>query len=169
MTFFIKLILLFLVLTGPSAAQVPANEDASKGTSGLPLPRFAALHTDEINLRTGPGTRYPIEWIYVREGLPLEITAEFEIWRRVRDWEGSEGWLHKSALTGKRTLIVTGGTRTVYEDTDETSAPKARVEQGAIGSLLGCEASWCQVKFGDINGYMPKTSFWGVYNNETFN
>lgn len=169
MTIFLRLILLFFALTGTSAAQTPATEDASKGASGLPLPRFASLHTNEINLRTGPGTRYPIEWVYVREGLPIEITAEFEIWRRVRDWEGSEGWVHKSALTGKRTLIVIGGTRSIYEDTNETSAVKARVEQGAIGFLLGCELTWCQVKFGDINGYMPKTFFWGVYNNETFN
>lgn len=162
--------LFFLVLSGHSLAQNGAiPNDQGNGASGLPLPRFASLHTNEINMRTGPGTRYPIEWVYVREGLPVEITAEFEIWRRIRDWEGSEGWVHKGALTGKRTLIVTGSKTSVYEDTDQTSAVKAHVEPGVIGQVLACEAVWCKVRFDDINGYMPKTAFWGVYSNETFN
>lgn len=170
MTFLPTFLLVFFALVGAASAQ-PASPDeqAAVGSSGLPIPRFASLHADEANMRTGPGTRYPIEWVYVREGLPVEITAEFEIWRRVRDWEGSEGWVHKSVLTGKRTLIVTGQTRQVYEEMDDKSAVKAHVEQGVIGALLGCGPEWCKVKFDDINGYMPKSAFWGVYANETFN
>ncbi len=163
------LLFLFLAVGGIGTTQAQAAENSGTGVTGLPLPRFASLHADEINMRTGPGTRYPIEWVYVREGLPVEVTAEFEIWRRVRDWEGSEGWIHKSALTGKRTLIVTGQTRQVYEEMDEQSAVKAHVEPGVIGHLLSCSPDWCKVKFDDINGYMPKSAFWGVYANETFN
>lgn len=169
MTFSSRFFLVLLALTGLLGPQQTRAEDNNTGTSsGFPLPRFASLHSNEINMRTGPGTRYPIEWVYLHEGLPVEITAEFDIWRRVRDWEGSEGWVHKSGLTGRRTLIVTGGLQNVYEDTDEKSAVKAHVEQGAIGQLISCEPAWCKVKFDDINGYMPKTSFWGVYSNETF-
>lgn len=97
-------------------------ENAGTGASGLPLPRFASLHTDEINLRTGPGTRYPIEWVYVREGLPVEVTAGIRDLAPCSGLGRFRGWLHKSALTGKRTLIITGQTRQVYEEMDEKSA-----------------------------------------------
>lgn len=167
---YIRFLTIALCLSFALAHGSAHADEASAGTAtGLPLPRFASLHADKINMRTGPGTRYPIEWVYVREGLPVEITAEFDIWRRVRDWEGSEGWVHKSGLTGRRTLIVTGGQQSIYDDTDENAAVNARVESGAIGQILGCERTWCKVRFNDINGFMPKTAFWGAYSNETFN
>jgi len=166
---FFSAFLALLLLVWPSWAQSQQNDDDTKGASGFPLPRFASLHTDEANMRTGPGTRYPIEWVYVREGLPVEITKEFDIWRRIRDWEGSEGWVHKNALTGKRTIIITGGTKDIHKDTDASSPVLAHVEQGGIGRLLSCEQLWCQVRFDNIKGYMPKTDFWGAYQEETFN
>lgn len=162
------LLSLFIGLTAPVAAEQEGEEELSKGGSGLPVPRFAALHADEVNLRTGPGTRYPIDWVYLRQGLPLEITAEFDIWRRVRDWEGSEGWVHKSALTGKRALIVTGGLRNIYKSDDQTSGLAAQVESGAIGHIVSCRPVWCKVKFDHVKGYMRKADFWGTYPNETF-
>lgn len=162
-------LLFSLALTTSAWAQSPSNEeDITKGSSGLPLPRFASLHSDLVNLRTGPGTRYPIEWVYVREGLPVEITKEFDIWRRVRDWEGSEGWVHKSALSGKRTAIVTGGTHALYKDSSNTSEVVAKIEAGAIGRIESCEAAWCEIKFNSLKGYMPKTDFWGTYQDEAF-
>jgi SH3-like domain-containing protein len=166
----LSLLSVFLVFPWLAAAQSPVSgQEQGTGASGLPIPRFASLHTNEINMRTGPGTRYPIEWVYVREGLPVEITGEFDIWRRIRDWEGSEGWVHKGALTGKRTLIITGAKASIREDSNETAPVKAFAEPGVIGKLLGCEIDWCQVRFDNINGYLPKTAFWGVYSKETFN
>jgi SH3-like domain-containing protein len=145
-----------------------AGEDNSVQGSGLPLPRFASLHADEVNLRTGPGTRYPIEWVFKRSGIPVEITAEYEIWRRIRDSEGTEGWVHKMALTGKRTGIVTGMQRELRKR-EEIEAPiVAHLEVGAIGQVLSCSKAWCRLKFEGIKGYLPKTDFWGAYPNETF-
>ncbi len=60
-------------------------------TSGLPLPRFDSLRSGEVNLRTGPGVRYPVDWIYTRREMPVEVIAEFEAWRKNRDWQGTEG------------------------------------------------------------------------------
>ena len=162
-------LLIFSVLSTPAWPQNPASEeDIAKGATGLPLPRFASLHSDLVNLRTGPGTRYPIEWVYVREGLPVEITKEFDIWRRIRDWEGSEGWVHKSALSGKRMAIITGGTQSLHKDADAGSETIAKVEAGAIGRIESCEAAWCELKFNRLKGYMPKTDFWGTYQDEVF-
>ena len=136
------------------------------GASGLPLLRFAYLQSDEINMRTGPGIRYPIEWVYKKESLPVEITAEFDIWRRVRDFEGSEGWLHKSTLSGRRTVIVINEGAKLFKSDTLTSSPLATIDTGVIGRIESCNKKWCNLLFGDYDGYMQKSDFWGVYSHE---
>lgn len=164
----VTLVVLLLLLPVATHAQEPSTTTDSKSATGLPLPRFASLHVEPVNLRTGPGTRYPIEWVYLHEDIPVEITAEFDIWRRIRDWEGSEGWVQKSALSGKRTAIITGGTHELRKGASQESSIVAYVEQGAIGKIKACQESWCEVIFGDHEGYMPKSDFWGAYNSEVF-
>ncbi|MCL2469607.1 MAG: SH3 domain-containing protein [Alphaproteobacteria bacterium] len=138
-------------------------------TTGLPLPRFASLQADEANLRTGPGTRYPIEWVYRLEGMPLEITAEYDVWRRVRDWEGSEGWIHKSVLRGRRTGIVIGQTdQPLMANEDLDSAVVAYLQPGVVGEIRRCARDSCFLVFGRFKGYLPKSSFWGAYRAEVF-
>jgi SH3-like domain-containing protein len=161
-------VLFALVLLSSSAFATDAEtEDTAKGASGLPIPRFASLRSNDVNMRTGPGTRYPIEWVYHRQGLPVEITAEFDYWRRIRDWEGSEGWVHKSALSGKRGLIVTGSMRELRTSEDEQAAIAAHLEPGATGMIVSCAKIWCRVKFDHAKGYLQKSAFWGVYPDET--
>ena len=120
-------------------------------------------------MRTGPGTRYPIEWVYKRKGLPVEVIGKYEIWRRVRDADGSEGWVHKSELTSRRMAIVTGASRNLLSSTTNGSDAVAHLENGAIGQLLSCDKDWCPLKFDGIKGYLRKTEFWGAYPNEVFN
>ncbi len=164
------LIILAMVLLSCGTVKATKAEDTSeaKGTSGLPLPRFASLRNAESNLRTGPGMRYPIDWVFVRRGLPMEITAEYDIWRRVRDWEGTEGWVHKNSLTGKRSVIIIGTTRALHREEDIKSPITAHLEATTIGELLSCDMDWCKVKFNRINGFLKKTDFWGAYPNEVF-
>ncbi|MDR3451098.1 MAG: SH3 domain-containing protein [Alphaproteobacteria bacterium] len=148
----------------PFAAQA---EDTDNGPHG-PLPRFASLRSGEANLRTGPGTRYPIEWVYTRRSLPVEIIAEYDVWRRVRDPEGNEGWFHKTELTAKRSALVSGGTQELRDDADDKSPVVAHLEPGAMGQILSCKPDWCKLKFEGVKGYLRKTQFWGAYPNETF-
>jgi SH3-like domain-containing protein len=171
-TLFITLFALLVVAMPVYAAGDNEAEDGSKVGSGLPIPRFASLRSNDVNMRTGPGTRYPIEWVYAHQGLPVEITAEYEIWRRVRDPDGAEGWVHKSALSGKRSVIVTGSLHELYHDADITSPVIAHLEPGSTGQLGSCAALWCKVKFtgenGSVKGYLRKTDFWGAYPGEVF-
>jgi SH3-like domain-containing protein len=168
-----RMALVFLLLAlciNPAYATVnemDTTED-NKGTSGLPVPRFASLRSNEVNLRTGPGTRYPIEWVFTRQGLPVEVTAEYDIWRRVRDPEGAEGWVHKSALSGKRTAIVTGPLRDLYDGISPQSAIVAHLEPGAVGQILSCARDWCKLKFDSAKGYLRKNDFWGAEPGEVF-
>jgi SH3-like domain-containing protein len=146
----------------PAAPAAPPPPD--KGTvTGLPLPRFASLRSDEVNWRTGPGTRYPINWVYQRRDLPVEIEREFEVWRLVEDQDGTKGWVHQATLTGRRGMIVTGVERTLHASADPQAAAVAKLMPGVVGHILKCEAgaSWCQIQVGDYRGWLPRTDFWG--------
>ena len=141
---------------------------ARNAKTGLPLPRFVSLRADIVNFRTGPGLRYPIEWVYQKKFMPLEILAEFDTWRKVRDWENTQGWVHQSTLSGKRTLVITNSTQTVRKYGNVQSTVIAEAEPGVIGKLLSCEISndWCKVELGKYQGWLRRTQFWGVYARE---
>ena len=141
----------------------------------LPLPRFVTIEADEANLRTGPGTQYPIEWVYVRPGLPVEVIREYDTWRQVRDHEGVVGWLHGRLLSGRRGVVVLGLDEvTMRRRPDDGSRPVARVEAGAQGRLLRCPdagdtaGDWCFVEFSERRGWLTRDQLWGVYPFETF-
>ena len=141
---------------------------AQNQSSGLPLPRFVSLRADEVNMRTGPGVQYPVEWVYKRQGLPVEIIAEYGTWRKVRDWQGAQGWIHQSMLSGKRRFIVIGSTRTVRRTANSDSSARASLEPGVIGHVTECEGSsnWCQVEAGGISGWLRRVDVWGIYRGE---
>ncbi len=141
----------------------------AQGT-GLPLPRYVSLRADEINMRTGPGVQYPVEWIFQREGLPVEIIKEYRTWRLVRDWQGTQGWMHQSMLSGRRTFMVTGKARTLRTRDDANSPAAAIMELEAIGELVSCPAGngWCKVRVNGIDGWLRRVEFWGAYRNEAF-
>ncbi len=133
------------------------------------LPRFVMLASPEVNLRTGPGTRYPIDWVIRRKGLPVEIVQEFEHWRKARTQDGSTGWAHKVMLNHYRGLIVSGKEpQNLYAKPDTTARVQARVEPEVTGRLERCRRDWCEAKIQGFEGWLPKTSFWGAYKDETF-
>lgn len=134
--------------------------------SGLPVPRFVSLRSGEVNVRTGPGRSYPIEWVFVRPGMPVEVTAEFDTWRRIRDVEGTQGWVHQSMLSGRRTLVVTKELRTLRERPSASAAAVAQAEPGIMGRLVACKGQWCEVEIQGYHGWMERTDFWGIYPNE---
>ncbi len=139
----------------------------SKGT-GLPLPRFVSLRAGEVNLRTGPGVQYPVDWVYLRQRLPVQIIAEYDTWRKIRDWQGTQGWVHQSMVSGTRTFIITGKKRTIRRRSDSKSPPVAIIHLDAIGSLVSCSdlKGWCRVRADDINGWLRRVDFWGILKDE---
>ncbi len=92
---------------GASVSTGFTAKDSATTASGLPVPRYVSLKSDHVNVRAGPTKDNDVAWVYTRSGLPVEITAEFENWRRVRDSEGAEGWVYHSLLSGRRTAVVT--------------------------------------------------------------
>ena len=121
-----------------------------------------------MNLRTGPGLRYPIESVYKRRDLPVEIQREFEVWRLVSDQEGVKGWVHQATLIGRRSFVVVGGEQTIRADANDAGSPVARLKPGVVGRLRACDANaaWCQVQVGDYRGWLKRDTFWGSYPGE---
>ena len=141
---------------------LPANIGAN---TGLPLPRYASLKTDDINMRSGPGARYPVLWTYKRRELPVRIEREFDVWRLVEDMDGVKGWVNGATLTGRRTLVITGTEpRTLRSDASDDSEAVAILKPGVVGRIRRCDASspWCEVQAGDYRGFLPRNAFWGV-------
>jgi SH3-like domain-containing protein len=168
---FRSLFLVFILMISAWAAAEAASEgdENNTGTSGLPLPRFASLRASDVNMRTGPGTRYPIEWVLTRQGMPVEITAEYEVWRRVRDPDGDEGWVHKNALSGRRAALVTGkGVHELRDDDNDQAPLVAHLTESATGRILKCEKDWCKLDFSGHRGWLKKSEFWGAYPGEIF-
>ena len=124
--------------------------------------RFVSLKAERANLRVGPGRRYPIEWVYTRPGLPLLVIAHFDQWRWVRDHEGTKGWMHKSLLSTRRTVIVMNGVQTMRERPLSGSPAVLRAEAGVVADLLGCEDGWCRIALAGEEGWMPESALWGV-------
>ena len=157
------------VLAGFLAASV-AMADPVGPVTKLPLPRFASLKTDRVNLREGPSKDHPTKWVYQRAGLPVEITAEFEIWRRVRDAEGVEGWVLHSLLSGRRTALVTptkkGEISDIFTRPSESANVAATLQSRVIVNLRKCDGAWCLVDGDGFKGYIQQIKLWGVYPNE---
>jgi SH3-like domain-containing protein len=157
----------------PEAQTKPAEPTSpEKGaTTGLPLPRFAVLRSDEVNLRNGPGTRYPIQWVYKRRDLPVEIEREFDNWRLIRDPDGIRGWVHTATLTGRRGFIIGESEVALRREAKDTASVVALLKPGVIGRIRSCQGSsdWCQVQVGDYRGYLRREQFWGTLPHEAIN
>lgn len=134
----------------------------------LPVPRFVTLAADEVNLRTGPGIRYPIRLVIRKEGLPVEIIREFDVWRQVRDYEGDEGWVHKSMLSGRRAVMIRGQVQTLLKNREPAASPVVKLEPGVLGALEKCRGDWCQLKVASYSGWLNRANIWGVYPHENF-
>lgn len=163
----INAVISIVLLLSLSAAPALAEEDPLS-PSGLPLPRFVSLKADEANMRAGPGLRYPIRWVYHQEHLPLEIIEEFYHWRKVRDSDGTAGWMHRSMLSGERHALVTAREQILRSGIEEASRPIARIEQGVLVALLRCQQKMCEITTHNHKGWVPKEALWGVYFSEIF-
>jgi len=159
-----------LVLAAAIAAWANfAAADPVGGVTGLPLPRYASLKTDRVNLREGPSKDHATKWVYQRAGLPVEITAEFDIWRKVRDSEGVEGWVLHSLLSGRRTALVGVGKKgavfKIYAQ-PRGGDVAATLQSGVIVNVYACDGAWCLVGGEGYKGYIEQVALWGVYPNE---
>ena len=156
----IAVALLAVLLASPLA---PAAQAAEKGSvTNLPLPRYVSIKSGEVNVRRGPSLTHRVDWVFTREDMPVEITAEHGHWRRVRDRDGAGGWVHYSLLSGTRTVIVDQDLLALQTRPDPAAPAVAKLEQGVVARLDNCNIDWCRLSAGGYRGWAPKTALWGV-------
>jgi len=153
--------------SGPARAVDPM----SVGTvTGLPIPRYVSLKPNDTPMREGPSKEHQIKWVFKRDGLPVEITAEFENWRRVRDSEGAEGWVYHSRLQSKRTALVApwskAATLPLYNAAGDASSLVAKLQPNVLTNVESCTGKWCRVNVDGVRGWMKQDQLWGVYPDE---
>ena len=177
----IILIAAFLLLFPLSAAMAQQDTDVSggdephlsasaiKSSSGLPVPRFVTLAADKVFVRTGPALRYPIKWVYQRQRLPVEVVQEFDTWRKIRDMDGDDGWVHSSLLSGDRSVIVKGEANlSIRREAEQDSRILAHLEPNVVAAVLRCKAAWCEVRADGYKGFAERKFLWGIYDSEDF-
>lgn len=150
-------------------------------STGLPLPRFVSLKSRETNWRNGPGYRYPIKWVYSQRGYPVQVIAEFDSWRKVRDVDGEDGWVHEALISGQRHVVIIAnhGQKAgdsakgqdnsqlkLYRKPDESSYPIAKLEMGVLAKLKKCQEHWCRIEASGYYGWARKENLWGVMPDE---
>jgi SH3-like domain-containing protein len=168
------LALMLALLAPPALAQ-------SDNPSGLPLPRFATTRSEPINVRVGPGQKYDIAWTYLKSGIPVEIVQEFDTWRKIRDVDGAEGWIHQNLLTGTRagyvTPLVANGEIPLRAGQSDDAAIRAWLGPGLKVTITECDGTWCHVsatsqvpdqRANTYSGYLHQEELWGVYPAEVF-
>ena len=133
----------------------------------LPIPRFVSIKSNEVNARKGPGTSYPIEWVYIKKGEPVEVIAEFEQWRKIRDIDGGKGWVHSSVISGRRSVIILDKNPiNMHYRASNKSTIIAKIEYGVRCSIKKCDKIWCNLSCQDNTGWIKRQNLWGLYDHE---
>ena len=131
--------------------------------------RFVSLRSNEVNVRVGPGVRYPVKWVFRQKAIPVEIVQEYNTWRKIRDWEDAEGWVHRAMLSSKRSVIFRGRTTTMRRRSSDDAPAIARVGRGMVGHLERCTPAWCQVEVAGYKGWVRRDGLWGLRVSEVIN
>ncbi|SFA90989.1 SH3-like domain-containing protein [Rhizobium sp. NFR07] len=169
-------IICFPTIAALSAMAPVYAQGAAKGSSGLPLPRFVSLKSKKVNIRIGPSTDYAVSWMYMKSGTPMEIIQEYDNWRRVRDADGTEGWVNQALLSGERTAVAAPWMRgkgdDVYvnmrRDPQSSSNVIAKLQPGVQLNIQECNGDWCHAEANGTEGWVAQAEVWGVYPGEAF-
>lgn len=160
-------IVLFVLLIAIPAGAVG---ESARSASGLPVPRYVSLKADKVNVRGGPSRDHEVTWVFTRIGIPVEITAESENWRRIRDAEGAEGWVFHSLLSGRRTVLVSPSGKVesfpLYERTGTGGRIVAQLQARVLATVRRCDGKWCRIFGEGFEGFMEQHLLWGVYPEE---
>ncbi len=166
----LAVVLISLVLCGQMFGSQAQAEQTVGAVSGQPVPRFVSLKSSQTNLREGPSRDHRIAWVFKRAGVPVEVIAEFETWRRIRDSEGSEGWVLHSMLSGRRTALIAPWSKEaslpVYDFDSADAAAAARLQPGVLANIERCNGQWCRLNGDGFRGWIQQEKLWGAYPKE---
>ena len=142
------------------------NADIGKET-GLEIPRYVSLKSNDANIRVGPSINYPIEIKYIIKNYPLEVIEEYEDWRKVKDFKNNIGWIHKSLISGTRTgIVLSNDSKNIKLLNTLDGNIIGEIGKGNIVFLEKCKIYWCLISSGNFKGWIDKKYIWGVKEKE---
>ncbi len=157
----------YIFLVSSIVISSPIEVSGQKAKKGKLVQRFASIRANDVNVRAGPGVRYPVKWKFVQRHAPVEVIAQYDTWRKIRDWEGGEGWVHRAMLEYKRSLILTGVQKTMRRRPSDSAPAIARLSTKMIVLVKRCDLDWCYVSAHDHEGWISRKGLWGLYPQET--
>jgi SH3-like domain-containing protein len=158
--FLISWLLVVFAFLNPGAAF------AQNINKGKLVQRYASLRANDVNVRAGPGVRYPVKWKFVQRHTPVEVIAQYDTWRKIRDWEGGEGWVHRAMIANKRSLLLKGDGQTMRRRPSEGAPAVARLASNMIVLAKKCDLEWCLVSARGHDGWIRRKGLWGLYPKE---
>ena len=161
--FFIQLACCLFIVFPANNGNAQTKNIKKGDETGLPLPRFVSVKSNKVNVRRGPNSTYQIDWVYTRAGVPLKITAEYENWRKVEDFQGEGGWIHSRLLSGKRFVIFLDRRTVLKRKPNKNSPAIAIIEKDVIGRLVSTVGDWNEVSVGGLSGWVLSESTWGTF------
>ena len=149
---------------GGHASEATDCPAAQRNTpSGFCVPRWVSLKHGEVMARKGPGKDYPALWVYHVDGLPVQVVAETEEWRRICGPDGGAAWVNRSEIDGRRTLLNQAPTATPIVNAPKAGAKVvALLNSQALARIRKCAPGWCQIRVGALQGWMATDQVWGV-------
>ena len=146
-----------------------SNANIGKET-GLEIPRYVSLKSNDANIRVGPSKNYPIEIKYIKKNYPLKVLEEYEDWRKVEDFKKNIGWIHKSLISGNRTgIVLSNDNKTIKLLNTLEGNIIGEIGKGNIVFLEKCKIDWCLVSSGNYKGWIDKKYIWGIKEKELIN
>ena len=148
---------------------VPLSPEKTTETGGESS-TFAVVKASRANVRLGPSFDHAVKWVYRRSGVPVAVIERFEHWRRIRDMDGDEGWVHFALLdsTARGGIVRRGGGDAadaplpLLADAAGDAATVALLEPGVVLEVLSCAEAWCRVVVGERQGWVLRKGLWGV-------
>lgn len=129
---------------------------------------YVSLRGDKAYLREGPTFKHRVLFVYRRRDYPLEVIASYDTWRRVRDADGTVGWISQTLLSDARHVLVTGRGHAALRARAYATAPlQAWVDPGVVAKLKACKPEFCEIVADGLTGWIDRTRLWGVDAGET--
>lgn len=153
---------LFVALAplSPHAAEKPDRPTPS----GLPVPRWVSLKFDTVNARSAPGDDSRLLFVYHAKGLPVQVVAETQEWRRICDPEKGLAWVHRRTTDGKRAVMrLQPQPLALHSNANPNARVTAYLASRALAELDRCDKDgWCKLKSGHTSGWAPVSEVWGT-------
>jgi len=131
--------------------------------------KYLSIKTNQANMRMGPTSEHPILWIYEKKNMPVEVIDEFEVWRKVKDYQGDTGWMHLSQLSRKRTLLTQKSGIVIFSNSTIYSKPLIKIGNLETVVIKKCIPSWCLIEINKYKGWIQTDHVWGIEKDEIIN